>query len=143
MTRRWLRALSRGLIGILLLSQLLTVAYACPSLRFLSATNATVTEIGDAQQNLRAVTSDSALVAGNFDDSTNWTSTPVCGEHCKLGQQSAQTQVIHVPVALLAMLYEVPAVPDAPSPRRQANADLSSLVASEPPHAVLHCVRRT
>lgn len=143
MTRRWLRALARGFVGVLLLSQLMTVSYACPSLRFSSATSAVFTQIDGAHDDVSAVAIAWASGAGDLDDSSDRNSTNLCGEHCKFGQQSAQTPTIHVPIALLAMLYELPAAPDAPPLWRQADADLSALVASEPPHAILHCVRRT
>jgi len=119
---------ARGLIGLLLFSQLAIAAYACPAL---SAGLAG----GSAMQG-----SPCADMVG----ATDTASSNLCAEHCKYGQQSDHAFTLTVPAVLLSALYPMtPWVPETVPPARPAAASLSALVAASPPHAILHCVYRT
>lgn len=140
MKRSLLRSIARCLIGVLLFGQLAIAAYACPAL--LSAVTA-------AEQGERpSVASQAAhpTSASNCDDSmgaTDPASPNLCAEHCKAGKQSDHAPSIVVPVAWPVVLYEnLPLAPIAPG-LRPARSSLSGPVAASPPHAILHCVRRT
>ena len=133
--RSWVRAVARGLVGVVVMAQLAIAAYACPAL--------SAAEVA----NMRATQADMPMPGGtNCDDMTSGSIDPsapnLCAEHCKYGQQSDQAQTITVPIAVLTRLYVTPLVPDVAPPPRPAAATLTALVAASPPHAILHCVYR-
>jgi hypothetical protein len=136
--RSWVRAVARGLVGVVVTTQLAIAAYACPALSAAEVAN---------MRDLGATQADMPMPGGtNCDDMTSSSIDPsapnLCAEHCKYGQQSDQAQTITVPTAVLTRLYVTPLVPDAAPPPRPAAATLSALVAASPPHAILHCVYR-
>ena len=140
MKRSSLRTIARWLVGVLLFGQLAIAAYACPALH----PGAAAAEQGEKS----SVASSTAQATSmpNCDDSmaaTDPASPNLCAEHCKSGKQSDRAPSIVVPVAWHLVLYEnLPLAPTAPGPRPMASS-LSGLVAASPPHAILHCVRRT
>ncbi len=68
----------------------------------------------------------------------------VCAEHCKIGTQGDQSSSVVVPAVVLSALYGVkPASIVTPPTRRASAAMASALALASPPHAILHCVRRT
>tara|TARA_B100001105_G_scaffold192555_1_gene156620 strand:+ start:35737 stop:36216 length:480 start_codon:yes stop_codon:yes gene_type:complete len=140
MKRSLLRWIARCLVGVLLFGQLAIAAYACPALH---------PGVIAAEQGARppaAAHDAQATSTSNFFDSMGVgdpASPNLCAEHCKAGDQSGHAPSIVVPVAWPVALYESPARPPiAPAPRPTADS-LSDLVAASPPHAILHCVRRT
>jgi hypothetical protein len=148
MTRELVRMVARGLIGLLLFSQLAIAAYACPALSA-GLAGGSSTDMSMAQGAV-AATDDSrnSVVQGSpcadMVGATDTGSTNLCAEHCKYGQQSDHASTLTVPAVLLSVLYPMtPWVPDTASPPRPAAASLSALVAASPPHAILHCVSRT
>lgn len=133
MTRRWVRCVAQGLVGVLLFAQIAVAAYACPG-----------RAPAEAAAPKMAATSSTQM--SNCDDMTgamDAASATLCAEHCKYGQQSDQAPTLNVPVAVLTALYATPPVAEmAPLPPRAAAASLSALVAASPPHTILHCVFR-
>ena len=146
MTRSFLRAVARGLIGVVLMTQMIISAYSCPAMSLPSAAtmqmpaaNASTDVGGPANADIpMAQTINCEDMAGAMD-----TSSPnLCAEHCKYGQQSDHAPTLNAPAVALTALYAMPLVPVmAPRPCPAA-ATLSALVAASPPHAILHCVHR-
>ncbi|MEO7853264.1 MAG: hypothetical protein ABIR94_13555 [Rubrivivax sp.] len=141
MRRSLLRTMARWTVGVLLFGQLAIAAHACQVLA----------DAGMGQQPFNAVlvedqrgATDAASMAGCADMSSPDRASPnLCVEHCRFGQQSDHTLSVVVPVAWPMVLYDLrlPSIakvgPQPPVP------SLSDLVAASPPHAILHCVRRT
>ena len=146
MTRSFLKAVARGLIGVVLMTQVAISAYACPAMARpaaatmqMPAANASVDERSAANADMPMVqTSNCDDMAGAMDAS----SPNLCGEHCKYGQQSDHAPTLNAPAVVLSALYAMPLVPVKAPPPRPAAAALSALVAASPPHAILHCVHR-
>ncbi len=150
MTRGLVQMVARGLIGLLLFSQLAIAAYACPMLSAgLAGGSATASSMPMAQDVVAttADTSDSTMQGSPCADmfgATDTGSSNLCAEHCKYGQQSDHAYTLTIPAVLLSALYPMtPWVPATAPPPRPAAASLSALVAASPPHAILHCVSRT
>ncbi|MBB1598443.1 hypothetical protein [Variovorax sp. UMC13] len=150
MTRGLVRILARGLIGMLLLSQLAIAAYACPALSStLAGSSATAMSMSMAQDVVAATDDASGPTmqgspCADMIGATDTASSNLCAEHCKYGQQSDHASTLTVPAVLLSALYPMtPWAPETASPPRPAAASLSALVAASPPHAILHCVYRT
>ena len=147
MTRSFLRAVARSLVGGLLMAQMAIAAYACPSLSAavaagnmqMPATSASPAERGLVDVGMPMAQSNNCDdMAGAMDAS----SPNLCAEYCKYGQQSDKTPTLNTPAAVLTALYATPLVPEPALPARSAAATLSALVAASPPHTVLHCVYR-
>ena len=150
MTRGLVRMVARGLIGLLLFSQLAIAAYACPALSAGLASGSSTAMSVPMAQDAVAATDDargSAMQGSPCADmvgATDTASSNLCAEHCKYGQQSDHAFTLTVPAVLLSALYPMtPWVPETAPPARPAAASLSALVAASPPHAILHCVYRT
>lgn len=146
MTRSFLRAVARGLVGVVLMAQIAVSAYACPGLSSSTAMNMQMPPAGTSSD--ERIGADAGKPMANMSNcaemgSTMDSSSPnLCAEHCKYGQQSDHAPTFNVPSAVLTALYFTPMVPvTAPAPRPAA-ATLSALVAASPPHAILHCVHR-
>jgi hypothetical protein len=146
MTRSFLRTVARGLVGVLLLTQMAIAAYACPALAAaasgtmqMPAQNASPDKRGQADVGMSmAASSNCDDMVGVMDPS----SPNLCAEHCKQGQQSDKAPTLNAPAAVLTALYATPLVPELAPPPRPAAATLSALVAASPPHTILHCVYR-
>lgn len=140
MTRRWLRAVTGGLVSLLLFAQLSIAAYACPG----GAGAAAADDAPPIAQSLATATGvDTGMP--NCDDAVGGMDPEfanLCAEHCKQGKQSDQAPTLNVPAALLTALYTTP--PSTPPDRalRAARITPSALVVASPPHAILHCVFR-
>lgn len=150
MTRGLMRMVARGLIGLLLFSQLAIAAYACPALSASLAGDSSSAMSMSMAQGVVAATDDTRGPAmqgspcADMVGATDTASGNLCAEHCKYGQQSDHASTLAVPAVLLSVLYPMtPWVPATASPPRPAAASLSALVAASPPHAILHCVYRT
>ena len=144
MTRHFLKAVARGLIGVVLLTQMMISAYACPAMsqlavKQISAASVSANEQSNENPDLpMAQMSNCEDMAGAMDASL----PNLCAEHCKVGQQSDHAPSLDVPTVTLTPLYVTPQVPVMAPPQRPAAATLSALVAASPPHAILHCVHR-
>lgn len=142
MSRSLVRGLVRWIVVTLLLGQLAIAAYACPALRANTedvGQRSTVTVDSAMSVDDEVVRADCGALIGALDaDSPN-----LCAEHCTYGQQSDQTSGVNVPVAVpLAPLENNP--PRLVESRlRPSASSVSALVSACPPHAILHCVRRS
>lgn len=150
MTRGLVRMVARGLIGLLLFSQLAIAAYACPALSAGLAGGSSNAMSVPMALDAVAVTDnarDSAMQGSPCADMVGVTytaSSNLCAEHCKYGQQSDHASTLTIPVVLLSALYPMtPWASETAPPLHLAAASLSALVAASPPHAILHCVSRT
>lgn len=146
MTRSFLKAVARGLIGVVLMTQMIISAYACPAMSQPSATKMQMPAASASANEQSSANADMPTAqASNCDDmaGTMDASSPnLCAEHCKYGQQSDHASTLNAPAVVLTALYVTPLVPVmAPLPRPAA-ATMSALVAASPPHAILHCVHR-
>lgn len=146
MTRSFLKAVARGLIGAVLMTQLVIAAYACPAMSQPAATKMQMPAASASANEQSSANADMPMAQmGNCDDfaGTMDPSSPnLCAEHCKVGQQSDHAPTLNAPAAVLTALYAMPLVPVTAPPPRPAAATLSALVAASPPHAILHCVHR-
>lgn len=146
MTRSFLKAVARGLIGAVLLTQMVIAAYACPALSQPSAANMQMSASGASVDEQSSANAGMPMAqASNCDDmagAMDPSSPNLCAEHCKYGQQSDHAPTLNAPAAVLTALYAMPLVPVTAPPPRPAAATLSALVAASPPHAILHCVHR-
>ena len=67
----------------------------------------------------------------------------LCAEQCKEGQQTDRTATVALPLALPVLQNRAPAPPLALLRCPPRLTWSSAMVAAAPPHAILHCVRRT
>ncbi len=135
MTRNFVRRVTRGLVGVVLLAQMSIAAYACPGILSALQASPPAAAIGTPM-------ADQAPACDDMVGAMDPTSANLCAEHCKYGQQSDQASTVNVPAAALVALYVTPAVPELVPPPRPAAASMSALVAASPPHTILHCVYR-
>ena len=131
------KAISRWLIGVLLFAQFMVASYACPGLSGMTTTSP---KGGDVM--VMADMGPGCDQMGMDQEAAN-----LCAEHCRFGQQSADTAPVPVVHAASAtLLYSLPALPvDAVSfgsGRPVPDTDVSLAAAPPPPHAILHCVFR-
>lgn len=142
MNRALVRRLVRWIVAVLLLGQLAVAAYACPAL---------VANAADTQQRYAIgadcvmADSDEALVADSAISpvALDLESPNLCAEHCKAGQQSDQTSTLNVPGAALPVAFENNPPLTVESRLRPTASRVNALVSACPPHAILHCVRRS
>lgn len=146
MTRSFLRAVARGLVGVLLMAQMAIAAYACPALSSGATGNMQMPPTSASPDDRDQVDVGMPMAqSSNCDDmagAMDATSPNLCAEHCKYGQQSDKAPTLNAPAAVLTALYATPLVPEMAPPPRPAAATLSALVAASPPHTILHCVYR-
>ena len=146
MTRQFLRAVCRALIGVVLFAQLAVSAYACPGLASAASMkmqmDAAAAPDGGSTDAAMAMADQQAPNCEGMTGSMDPGFANLCAEHCHHGQQSDQTSTLTVPAALLNALYVTRLAPEpVVAPRPAANAT-SALVAASPPHAILHCCFR-
>ena len=125
------KSISLMLMGVLLFAQLAVASYACPRLGGMDP--ASVSAVMPA-----------SMAPGC--DQLDPEAANLCAEHCRQGQQSADTAAAPaVSAAIPTFLYLIPTEPQHwPGSGRSAPAvDDSVGAAPEPPHAILHCVFRT
>lgn len=144
-TRALSKQICRVLIGVLLFAQLAVAGYACPGLSgmkamaddgAMAATAGTTKMAGDAMEK------SSAMSPGC--DQMDPDAANLCAEHCRYGQQSADTApapMVFAPIP--ALLYSLPLEPEPiPGSVRAFPASDAGLAAPPTPHAILHCVFR-
>lgn len=141
------RALSnqicRMLIGVLLFAQFAVASYACPGLLAMNVITPAVSMPAAADDAADpGPTASTAMPpgCGQMDqDAAN-----LCAEHCRYGQQSADTAPVPVVAAPVpALLYMLPLEADSLKGCVQAlPAPDPVLAVRPPPHAILHCVYR-
>ncbi len=147
MTRRWLRRVARSVVAALLFTQLAVAAYACPDVFGAGAdADAPIAAIAAAFTDDGIEPASGSQPQAPRVDATVWEisdAAHLCVEHCKSGQQIDHSISIAVPVPWPTALYvRKPTRPSVPA-KRADGAVLNALVATSPPHAILHCVRRT
>jgi hypothetical protein len=124
------RLLCRLFAGVLLLSQWLVAAHACPVMT-LAHHQAVMVDASDAMSPC-----DSMAAPCEHGPSS------LCAEHCHAGQQSDQVPTASVAPALPAGAHPLP-VPVLQATRAPLAArDVPARVAAPPPHAILHCCFR-
>lgn len=147
------KSISRMLMGVLLFAQLAVASYVCPSLRgmdsmamsmSMSMPNGGVVPV----MSLAAADAPSALRSTGMPldcDQMDPEAANLCTEHCRQGQQSADTAAAPaVSAPIPTLLYSIPIEPQhvLGSGRCFPAPDASVDAAPEPPHAILHCVFR-
>lgn len=130
--RRVVRAIALGLAGAVLMAQAALAGYACPSMSGAIADDAGFTSEAAAQ-----------VRGGDAFDMTDPAAPGVCAEHCKVGQQSNLVANLALPASVMAELYTAPPARATASVSPRAADWLTAIIAASPPHAILHCVRRT
>lgn len=146
MTRSFLKAVARSLIGVVLMTQMVISAYACPAMAMPAAATMQMPAANASMDERSVANADMPMVqTSNCDDmagATDTSSPNLCAEHCKYGQQSDHAPTLNAPAVVMTALYAMPLVLVKAPPPRPAAATLSALVAASPPHAILHCVHR-
>ncbi len=146
MNRHLMRTLARFLAGIMLLAQLMVAAHACvvpaslaTDVQPLAAASAEYSRALAPSAEALSPDCDSMAIA---DNGSLWTN--LCAEHCKMGDQSDRGgPELQWSVASPGLWYlHQPAVAVSYT-RRTHLLRVDSLAATQPPHAILHCVRRT
>lgn len=149
LTRVLRRSICRLLIGVLVSTQWAIAAYACSGVtsmaqpeqvQLASATMLEHVRVSPISSDLRA-----AANQGGDTGSGNPAMPNLCVAHCQYGQQSADnTLASTVPAALLTTLYILPSLSESAGyvgfPEGRA---VLLAVATDPPHAILHCCLRT
>lgn len=144
MRKGFLRSVAQLLIGCLLFAQLAVAAYACPSVPSMgvqmSMAGSTEVDAGKASMDIasQSMSNCEDMAMGVLDPQN----ANLCAEHCKFGQQSDQASTLTVPAAMLLALYFAPLEPAPKAGLRPAAATPSALVATSPPHTILHCCFR-
>ncbi len=146
MRKAFLRSVAQAVIGSLLFAQLAVAAYACPTL---PSAGAQMSMQGSTDADSSKASMDGANKSGsNCDDMALGAMDPqnanLCAEHCKFGQQSDQTSILKAPAAPLMALYFAPLspTPTAAGLRSVAAPPATALLATSPPHTILHCCFR-
>lgn len=143
MTRKFLRSVCRGFIGMLLFAQMAIAAYACPGLSPAGIMNLQMESGTDGASNPSMFQGGEQVI--NCDDMAREASPALhnlCAEHCRFGQQSDQTPTLAVPAVLLNARYTTPLLTGPADPPRPAAAETSALTAASPRRAILHCCFR-
>jgi hypothetical protein len=139
LSRALSKAIGRVLIGILLFAQFAVASYACPSVP--KGDGAMVMRSAGAPDDGGA--SQSTVMAPC--DQVDRDAANLCAEHCRFGQQSADTAPVPLLFAAIpTFLYSLPSEPARlPGSGRSLPAPDANLAAAPPPpHAILHCVFR-
>lgn len=152
MTRQFLRAVCRALVGVVLFAQLAVSAYACPGMASAVAMKMPMSATAPADVDAHATPAAApALQAMNCEDMAgpmgpmgpmDPTFANLCAEHCHQGQQSDQTATLAVPAVLLTALYTTPLAAEHCAAPRPAAAATCAGAAASPPLAILHCCFR-
>jgi hypothetical protein len=146
MSRALSKTISRLLIGVFLFAQFAVADYACPGLSGMIS----MPKGDDAMVMASFAVPDDAAAAKSADmspgcDQLDQDAANLCAEHCRFGQQSADTAPVPVVLAAIpTLLYSLPLEP-APllgSSRSMPAPDANLAAAPPPPHAILHCVFR-
>ncbi len=134
LSRALSKAIGRWLIGVLLFAQFMVASYACPGVSGMT----TSPKGGDVMVM-------ASMGPGCDQMEMDQDAANLCAEHCRFGQQSADTAPVPVLHAVIAtLLYSLPVEPahSLGSRRHVPATDVSLAAAPPPPHAILHCVFR-
>ena len=141
-----LRFVARSILVMLLLAQWSIVAHACTltSSRFQAGAGSPVQadQAEAARETMRS--EESALPdCASMDGMAAYTQDALCAEHCSYGEQSDRSAASAVPPVVLSVAYFLEIAPAVRQPRRTSLEIAHALALGSPPHAILHCVRRT
>jgi len=130
MSRAGTALICRVLIGVFVFAQIAVSAYACPG----------------GSVSLGGVTEMIAQDMPGCDEMAqpDQQAPNLCIEHCKVGQQTNDTNatpVVMAPVSALLYVLWTPATVHEGEGRVASSVD-PLLAAAPPPHAILHCVLR-
>lgn len=127
------RTICRLLVGVMLFAQMAIAAHACDGPAAMRAAQ------------VEALTMEASMPA---DCDMAMPEAPVksalCSDHCRSGDQSADTASVPTPAAVPVLLYALPQL-DSTAAAALASAARPSTVAAAPPpspHTVTHCVWR-
>ena len=143
LSRALRQSVSRLLIGVVLFAQLAVASYACPGLKVMNSVGN-----GVAPTAMHGVMADIAAEPAAMPpgcDQMDPDAANLCAEHCRHGQQSADTA--NVPAVSLGIPTVLDSLPLEPqhslgSSRCVPAPDAGLDAAPEPPHDILHCVFR-
>ena len=143
LSRALRQSVSRLLIGVVLLAQLAVASYACPGLKVMGSVGNG--GVATAMHEVVAGTAAEPAAMPRGCDQMDPNAANLCAEHCRQGQQSADTaNVPAVSLGVPTFLYSLPLEPQRSlgSGRSCPAHDASLVAALSPPHAILHCVFR-
>lgn len=146
MKRSVLRLITRGVLVLLLLAQWSIVSHACLLAGSRLQGQAGATQVAD--QAAAAIASmdaeaSSMIDCASMDGMSAYTQDALCAEHCAYGDQGDRSAASAVPPIVLSVAYFLNAAPAVCPPRRSPAERAHALALGSPPHAILHCVRRT
>jgi len=141
MTKSLRRLICRILAGVMLLSQLMIAAHACP---VQASGMAPMQAMADAAGAMAGTGPDGDMadceqMGGQVLAPTDTASPNLCAGHCRFGEQSDQVNTPALPAAVPISLYTVPPVPEARVPSSPSAASAAPTPAGSPPLAVLLC----
>ncbi len=139
------RAIGRLLIGVLLASQWLLAAYACPGERGGEAgTQRTAAVFGATDEEASAVgaAATAAMVDCESMAAMDAAAPNLCHGHCQQGQHSDQTSVPVLTAAVAGGFYVLLPAPSSRLQRLSGGSAPDRFCAAFPPHATLHCCLR-
>jgi hypothetical protein len=147
LTRALRKQICRLLIGVLLFAQFAVAGYACPGLAAMTTmahADAMSSMAMNADETDGTLEKSSAMSPGCDQMDPDPGAANLCAEHCRFGQQSADTAPLPVVLAPVpALLYSLPSEPESISGSiRSCPAFNAVHAARPPPHAILHCVFR-
>ena len=138
-----MRGVCRLLAAVLLLTQLMVSAYACPGLpqALNAATQAAVAHDGPPAPPTALQPAEHGAACADMHMPADAGFANLCAEHCHQGQQSDAPPLPPLPVVLFAALYLLPT--GAPPTAAPARPDVNpARAATAPPLAILHCCFR-
>lgn len=147
MKKDFLRFVSRSILVMLLVAQWSIVAHACTltsSSRFQAGASSTV-QADRAEATRETMRSEESALTdcALMDGMAAYTQDALCAEHCGYGDQGDRSAASSVPPVVMSVAYFVDFVPAACPPPRTATEMAHALALGSPPHAILHCVRRS
>lgn len=145
-TQGFLRRAGRCIAIMLVLAQWAVVSHACQV--YGAASPPVVVSDGDvqaAEQVAAAPSSDDVAMAdcASMDSMTAHVQDTACAAHCGFGDQGDRSAAPALPAVTLTLAYFLVTPPESRMPRRAPALLASALAVATPPHAILHCVRRT
>lgn len=140
------RHITRGIVVMLLLAQWSVLSYACKLAGAgLSGESgsAGVASHAMVRGGAGAVEASLLIDCATMDGMSAYTQDELCAAHCAFGDQGDRSTPAAVPAVSLSVAYFLVPAAASTAPRRRSAAVAHALALASPPHAILHCVRRT